>query len=76
MSKGYEFEKGLSLTYGSNNLTLKVFPGSRTQSSFLTIVAEELLATDPEDAIGFTLEEPDVLDLIGHLLLAYAKMRK
>ena len=47
MSKGYEFEKGLSLTYGSNNLTLKVFPGSRTQSSFLTIVAEELFATDP-----------------------------
>ena len=76
MSKGYKFEEGLSLSYGDNKLTLKVLPGSRTQSSFLTIVAEELFAIDPEDAIGFTLEEPDVLDLIGHLLLAYAKMRK
>jgi len=76
MRKSYEFEEGLSLTYGDNNLTLTVIPGSRTQSSTLMVVAEEIFATDPEDAIGFILDESDVLDLIGHLLLAYAKMRK
>ena len=76
MRKSYEFEEGLSLTYGDNNLTLTVIPGSRTQSSTLMVVAEEIFATDPEDAIGFILDESDVLDLIGHLLLAYGKMRK
>ncbi len=76
MRKTYEFEEGLSLSYGDNKLTLKVLPGSRTQSSFLTIVAQELFTSDPEDAICFWLDESDVIDFIGQLLLAYAKMRK
>ena len=75
MNTGYDVEEGKSLTYGDITLTLNVLPGSRTQSSTLTIVAQELFA-GPEDAIAFRLEESDVLDLIGHLLLAYAKMRK
>ena len=74
MNKGYEFEEGLSLTYGGPNLTLRVISGTRTQPSSLMIVAQELF-TDSEDAVVFRLDEPEVLDLIGHLFLAYAKMK-
>ena len=75
MNKGYELEEDLSLTYGGPTLRLHVISGTRTQPSSLVFVAQDLF-TDPEDAVAFKLEEPDVLDLIGHLILAYAKMRK
>lgn len=75
MNKENEFEEGLSLTYGGPDLMLQIISGTRTQPSSLIMVAQELF-TDPEDAVVFNLKESEVLDLIGHLLLAYAKMRK